>query len=149
MCVRTAVDGAPTETRCTIRKVSVYLIYAYDFDPETGTLSGRRTFASVDPNGGGFPDGMTVDAAGYVWSNIVGLGQIRRYDPQGRLERVIQMPVPRATDCTFGDESLSTLYITSARETMNADQLKAAPLSGSVFALECDVRGLPPNLFAG
>ena len=96
-----------------------------------------------------FPDGMCVDAEGFVWSNIVGLGQIRRYDPSGRLERVVQMPVPRATDCTFGGDGLTTLFITSARETMSAGQLKTAPFSGSLFALDCDIAGLPANSFAG
>jgi sugar lactone lactonase YvrE len=126
-----------------------YAIFAYDFDATTGAISGRRTFASIDPNRGGFPDGMTVDAEGCVWSNIVGLGQIHRYDPQGRLERVVSLPVPRATDCTFGGPHLDTLYVTSARETLTPPQLAAAPLSGSLFAIDCDVRGLPSTPFAG
>ena len=79
----------------------------------------------------------------------MGLGQIRRYDPNGKLERIVQLPVPRATDCTFGGPDLKTLYITTARETMTSTQLAAAPLSGSLFALDCDVRGLPSHSFAG
>lgn len=126
-----------------------YAIFLYDFDPTTGDISGRRTYATVDPDSGGFPDGMTVDAEGFVWSNIVGLGQIRRYDPAGVLERVVQMPVPRATDCTFGGDGLTTLFITSARETMSADQLRDGPLSGSLFALDCGIAGLPTYSFTG
>ena len=126
-----------------------YAIFVYDFDLDTGTLSNRLPFATLDSNSGGFPDGMTVDADGFVWSNMVGLGQIRRYDPEGKLERIVQLPVPRATDCTFGGPDLKTLYVTTARETMTADQLAAAPLSGSLFAIDCDVRGLPSNSFSG
>jgi sugar lactone lactonase YvrE len=92
---------------------------------------------------------MTVDADGFVWSNVVGLGQIHRYDPQGKLERIVQLPVPRATDCTFGGQDLKTLYVTTARETMTPEQLAAAPLSGSLFAIDCDVRGLPSSSFSG
>jgi sugar lactone lactonase YvrE len=126
-----------------------YALFRYDFDPATGTISNRRPFVTLDSNGGGFPDGMTVDAEGFVWSNVVGLGQIRRYDPKGKLERIIQLPVPRATDCTFGGPSLRTLYITTARETMTPAQLSDAPLSGSLFAVDCDVSGLPTTPFAG
>jgi sugar lactone lactonase YvrE len=126
-----------------------YTICVFDFDPETGAISNRRPFATLDSNSGGFPDGLTVDADGFVWSNVVGLGQIHRYDPQGKLERIVQLPVPRATDCTFGGPHLRTLYVTTARETMTADALAAAPLSGSLFAIDCDMRGLPSNSFAG
>ena len=126
-----------------------YALFHYDFDPGTGNISNRRPFVTFDSNGGGFPDGMTVDADGFVWSNLVGLGQIRRYDPKGTLERIIQLPVPRATDCTFGGPSLRTLYITTARETMTPGQLSDAPLSGSLFAVDCDVSGLPSTPFAG
>jgi sugar lactone lactonase YvrE len=126
-----------------------YALFAYDFDAGTGTLSRRRTFATIDRNGGGFPDGMTVDAEGCVWSNIVGLGQIHRFDPDGKLERIVALPVPRATDCTFGGTDGDTLYVTSARETMTPEQLSAAPLSGSLFAVDCDIPGLPSAAFAG
>jgi sugar lactone lactonase YvrE len=126
-----------------------YTVFVYDFESETGTISNRRPFATLDSNSGGFPDGMTVDADGFVWSNIVGLGQIRRYDPEGKLERTIQLPVPRPTDCTFGGADLRTLYVTTARETMTSEQLTEAPLSGSLFAVDCGVRGLPCNSFAG
>ncbi len=126
-----------------------YTIFVYDFDPCTGAISNRLPFATLDSNSGGFPDGMTVDADGFVWSNVVGLGRIHRYDPQGKLERIVQLPVPRATDCTFGGPDLKTLYVTSARETMSPEQLAAAPLSGSLFAIDCDVRGLPSNSFSG
>ena len=104
---------------------------------------------SFDRDGGGFPDGMTVDADGFVWCNLVGLGQIRRYDPTGALERILELPVPRATDCTFGGPDLRTLFVTSARETMSPTQLAAAPLSGSLFAYEAPVAGLQASAFRG
>jgi sugar lactone lactonase YvrE len=128
-----------------------YAIFAYDFDPATGNIENRRMFAQIpdeDRKAGGFPDGMTVDAEGFIWSNQVGVGKIVRYDPEGKVERVIQMPVPRATDCTFGGPNLKILYITSARETMTPEQLKQAPLSGSLFAVETGVKGQPSTPFA-
>jgi sugar lactone lactonase YvrE len=126
-----------------------YTVFAFDFDPASGAISNRRPFAQIDPNSGGFPDGMTVDAEGFVWSNQVGVGKILRYDPEGKIERILQLPVPRATDCTFGGEDLSTLYVTSARETMTPEQLQQAPLSGSLFAVQTGIRGMPATPFAG
>ncbi len=126
-----------------------YIIHAYDWNPRTGGLSRRRVFAEVDPKSGGFPDGLTVDAEGFVWSCQVGLGRIVRYDPAGNIERIVPLPVPRATDCTFGGDDLGTLYITTARETMDAAALRRAPLSGSLFAMRPGVYGLPARRFAG
>lgn len=124
-----------------------YAIYAYDFDFTSGQLTNKRVFASVTENSGGFPDGLTIDAEGFVWSAQCGLGQIVRYDPMGKIERVIKLPVPRTTSCNFGGENLDTLYITSARETMTADQIKKFPLSGSLFALHTNIKGLPDPTF--
>jgi sugar lactone lactonase YvrE len=126
-----------------------YAIYAFDFDSVTGTLANRRIFAEVDRKLGAFPDGLCVDAEGHVWSNQVGVGRVVRYDPTGRIERQIQFPVPRAVGCTFGGDHLRTLYITSARETMTAQQLQAAPLSGSIFAVEPGVAGQAATPFNG
>jgi len=51
-----------------------YCIYAYDFDATTGNISNRRVFAALDKDSGGFPDGLTIDAEGFIWSvhNAVG-----------------------------------------------------------------------------
>jgi sugar lactone lactonase YvrE len=126
-----------------------YAIYAYDFNRRRGTLSRRRVFARVEPKSGGFPDGMTIDRDGFVWSCVVGLGQIWRHDPDGKVERVLTLPVPRATDCAFGGVKLDTLYITTARETMTARDLRRHPLSGSLFACKLGVRGRPADFFQG
>ena len=72
-----------------------YTIWAYNFDPATGDLANRRPFAALDPAAEVFPDGLCVDAEGFVWSNHVGAGKIVRYDPQGRVEREVRLPVPR------------------------------------------------------
>jgi sugar lactone lactonase YvrE len=126
-----------------------YAVFAYDFDAATGTISNRRVFAEVDRASGGFPDGLTVDAEGHVWSVHNAIGRIVRYTPAGQIERVIEVPVPRPCGVTFGGEELDTLYITTARETLTAEQLAKYPLSGSLFAAEAGVKGLAEPQFAG
>lgn len=123
-------------------------IYAYDYDIETGAIADRRVFAQL-PEGVGTPDGLAVDADGFVWSAHWDGWCVTRYDPDGRVDRVINLPVPRPTSCAFGGPDLSTLYVTSARIRLSAQQLAEAPLSGSVFALQSGARGLLETPFAG
>jgi sugar lactone lactonase YvrE len=106
-------------------------------------------FASVDKSSGGFPDGLTVDAAGHVWSVHNAIGRVVRYTPDGRIERMVELPVPRPCGCIFGGEQLDTLYITTARETLTPAQISQYPLSGSLFAAAPGVRGLAEPQFAG
>jgi sugar lactone lactonase YvrE len=126
-----------------------YAIFAYDFDPATGQIAGRRLFATIDHSKGAFPDGLTVDAEGGVWSVHNAVGQVVRYDLAGSVTAIIEMPVPQPTSCMFGGEKLDTLYITTSRQNMTAQQLADAPLSGSLFAVRPGVAGLAEPYFAG
>jgi len=121
---------------------------ALDFDPATGTLGERRTFATIDPRDG-MPDGLTVDAEGGVWVCLFGGGAIRRYDERGRLDAIVQLPVTNPTSATFGGAELRTLYITSARRRLTPAQLEQEPSAGAVLALEPGVHGLAVTPFAG
>jgi sugar lactone lactonase YvrE len=126
-----------------------YSIFAYDFDVERGGIANRRLFASVDHSAGAFPDGLTVDAEGGVWSVHNAAGQVVRYSPAGEVTAVIELPVPQPTSCMFGGAALDVLYTTTSRQNMTAAQLAKAPLSGSLFAIRPGVRGLPEPLFLG
>lgn len=104
----------------------------------------RRPLAVVEP-GAGYPDGLTVDAEGCIWVALWDGAAVRRYTPQGVLDRVIGLPVRRPTACAFGGADLTDLYITSARKGLTAPH----PLSGSVLVLPGVGRGLPQCTFAG
>jgi sugar lactone lactonase YvrE len=123
-------------------------IYRYDFDPAAGTVANRRVLVEVEPGHGG-PDGMTVDAEGFVWSAQFDRWCVNRYAPDGRLDRSIRLPVQRPTTCMFGGPDLATLYVTSARMDLADAALAGQPQAGGVFALEPGVRGLPEPRFAG
>jgi sugar lactone lactonase YvrE len=126
-----------------------HAIFAHDFDLDGGVLSARRPFATVDQSSGGFPDGLTVDAEGGVWSAQHGAGRVVRYAPDGDVTHEVEMPVPQPTSCIFGGPNLDVLYITTSRQNMTPEQLGRYPLSGSVFALRPGLRGMPEPLFAG
>lgn len=126
-----------------------HTIYAYDFDLETGSVSNKRTFVKLESITTGGPDGLTVDAEGFVWSAHYGTGRVIRYSPQGEVDRVIQLPVLRVTSCAFGGEQLDMLYITTAREHASQEELKNYPLSGSIFAIQPGVKGLLEPFYEG
>lgn len=122
------------------------LIYAYDFQPGEGVLANRRVLARI-PEAEGRPDGIAVDSDGGIWCAIWDGWRVNRYLPDGRLERSIDLPVPRPTSIAFGGDDMATLYITSARTRLPASTLSEAPLSGGLFACRPGWRGTPVTLF--
>lgn len=123
-------------------------IYAYDFDPATGAIAKRRVFVH-DPGEPGVPDGLTVDRDGFVWSARWDGWALLRYDPDGRLERKIPMPVQYPTSCIFGGPALNELYITSAWSPLGERGKAAQPLAGDLFRLRTGSTGLPEPKFLG
>jgi sugar lactone lactonase YvrE len=75
-------------------------LYAFEFDPATGTISDPRVVVTVAELLGA-PDGMTVDAAGDLWVAIYGAGQVHRYSPDGELRQVMTVPAEQTTSCAF------------------------------------------------
>lgn len=125
-------------------------IWAHDYDQETGSVANRRTFAKIDTSRGGAADGSTVDAEGCLWNAQVFDGKLVRYTPDGKVERVIEMPVKKVTSVMFGGPKLDILYVTS----MAKPPLPRFPgdgiLRGSLFAISgLGIRGLPEMRFAG
>lgn len=125
-----------------------YELLAFDFDPATGDLANRRSFAKV-PEADGLPDGLTVDAEGCIWSAQWGGWRLTRYDPDGKIERVIKLPVPNPTSCVFGGPDLKDLYVTTAWLGLSNEERRAAPGSGDLFVVHTDIQGLPEPKFAG
>lgn len=121
-------------------------IYAYDFDVVTGDISNRRVFVDV-PEAHGYPDGLTVDAEGYIWSAKWQANRIIRYTPEGNIDREIEMPVWRPTSVMFGGDNLDTLYVTSASCDLDEDTILDTP-NGYVYAIEnIGVKGVLQGIF--
>ncbi len=123
-------------------------IYAFDFDLASGTIENRRVFvdSSDEP---GVPDGLAVDRDGFVWSVRWGGWCIQRYDPAGKLERVIRLPVEFPTSCAFGGEALDELFVTSASSPVKKGNPAHQPFAGRVLRLDPGARGLLEPEFLG
>lgn len=123
------------------------LIRRADYDADAAAAVNVRDFAALAPTDG-HPDGSIVDADGCLWNAAWGGAVVRRFTPDGRLDRVIGVPAKNPTCPAFGDAGLDTLYVTSSRQQHSADELVRAPYAGGVFAIRVPgVRGLPDTPF--
>jgi sugar lactone lactonase YvrE len=129
---------------------AAHAVYAFDFDGGDGSLSRKRVFQQFERRTegqayGGRPDGAAVDAEGAYWVAMYEGGRVLRLAPDGRVLRVVELPVRRPTMPCFGGPDLKTLYITTAGGGPGgapADE----PLAGCVLQLRVHVPGLPAHL---
>jgi sugar lactone lactonase YvrE len=111
-------------------------------DPATGLPNGEWT-DFVEGGAPGHGDGSVVDSEGFVWNARWAGGCVARFSPEGKLDRIIEVPgVSRVTCPAFGGPDMKTLYLTTAREGMTPAEIDAEPLSGSIFAARVDVAGI-------
>lgn len=134
-------DGATMYFADSLR----HALYAYDYDGLRGVPGPERVLAVTEPPA--FPDGSTVDAEGFLWNAEFNGARLVRYAPDGRIDRVLPLPVQRPTCCAFGGPGLDVLYVTTASQKMTPEELRAQPLAGALLALDVGVRGLPEPRF--
>ncbi|HEY4202723.1 MAG TPA: SMP-30/gluconolactonase/LRE family protein [Devosiaceae bacterium] len=122
-------------------------IDAYDFDPETSMLSGRRIFVDYQHKGGSRPDGCTVDTEGYLWVAEIDGWRVARYAPDGSLDREIMLPMQKPSNVAFGGKNFETMFVTSISAPLSAEQRLAQPGAGKLMLIDAGVRGLAENIF--
>lgn len=121
-------------------------IYAYDFEPETGTIHNRRVLIDLTSEDAE-PDGLAIDAQGNLWSALWNGWCIACFTPTGQERFRMQMPVQRPTCVTFGGSRLMDLYITSASVGLSQPELQQGFSAGDLFCLPTQAIGLPTQLF--
>ena len=125
----------------------LHAIYAYDYDIDTGKVSNRRLFADTRALGG-IPDGATVDRDGLMWMAICEGAKVVAFQPDGRIERVIDMPVKLPASVMFGGPDLDQLYVTTIDPALLGRP--SEPGGGELFVIEgLGARGLPEPRYAG
>lgn len=141
--ISNGLEWSPDGSRAYYSDTATHRVDVLDYDTAAG-LTGRRPFVTLAD--GDSPDGLTVDAEGAVWVALYGGGAVHRYDIDGRLDAVIDVPTAQVTACTFGGPGLDQLFITTSRQGMDRDD---DPLAGSLFRVDTGVSGLPVREFAG
>lgn len=113
------------------------------WDPQAGRLDEAEFIVFAEDEG--LPDGIALDTEGGLWIAFWGASEVRRYDPRGRVDLRVRLPVPNVTAVTFAGDDLSTLVATTARSTENG---RPAEGSGDLYAYEVAVPGVEPMVFA-
>jgi L-arabinonolactonase len=97
----------------------------------------------------GIPDGSCIDAEGFIWNAVWEGHRVERWSPDGRLDRIVEVPVAKPTCCAFGGPELDTLFITTSRLAESPERLAAEPQAGGLFAIKPGARGVADVPFAG
>jgi len=114
-------------------------IYLFDYDEGTGAITNQRIFVET-PEGDGGPDGMTVDAEGFVWTAKWGGACLVRYAPDGTEDRRIAFPAQKVSSVIFGGGDYTDMYVTTAGgQTKSTD----GPGAGALFRVKPGVQGVP------
>lgn len=114
----------------------------YRFALDGATLGPRELWLQFQSEWG-HPDGMTFDAEGGLWIAHWGGSRVSRFDPDGKVERAIQVPASQITSMTFAGDRFERMFITSAADGIDERH------AGCLFEVDPGVKGLPPERFAG
>ena len=117
-------------------------IYIFDYDIDSGDVTNQRVFVET-PDDGSIPDGMTVDAEGYVWGARWDGSSLYRYNPDGEQVVQIQFPAKKISSVIFGGVDLTDMYVTTAGGGNKAEE---GPGAGGLFRLNVGVQGKPEFL---
>lgn len=109
-----------------------YAVFVYDYDAETGQISGRKKLFDVS---GGVPDGMCIDADDHLWVAVWGGSRIEERDPEsGELLAVVDVPAEHVSACCFMNDG--TLFITSSGDGLQGQY------DGCLFTCKVDAAGV-------
>ncbi len=121
-------------------------IYSYQVDQPSGKLSQRKIFVQLTREDG-LPDGLTLDSEDHVWCAFWYGGKVMRFDPQGKVQRVVQVPAIQTSSVAFGGAEMDELFITTAAEAWPSDLAPAnyradsATQGGGLYRIRAEIRG--------
>jgi len=142
--ISNSLGMSPDRKRLYLADTRKSTIWAYD----TADLSRREVIVETKGQKGG-PDGSAIDAEGFIWNAHWGEAKVVRYAPDGRVDRVVKMPVEQPSCCCFGGADRSILFVSSAWEGLAERAQDAPPGAGNLFAFDPGVRGMDLPLFEG
>jgi sugar lactone lactonase YvrE len=140
--ISNALAFSPDGRRMTFADTTKGVIWTFAVDPDTGELSDRKVLLEGGP---GYPDGAAMDEDGCLWNARWGAGLVIRITPDGRIDGQIELAASQPSCCAFGGEDRRTLYITSARQDLEAPTVA----DGALFAVDVNATGVPMARFAG
>jgi sugar lactone lactonase YvrE len=131
-----SADGTRFYSIDTLRQI----VFVRSYEPGSGEFGERQVHLEFTD---GFPDGCAMDAEDHLWLAMWGLGEVRRYSPDGSLAATVPVPAPHTSAVAFAGEDLDVLVITTATSELTAERHHDNPDSGRLFTYRPGVRGLP------
>ena len=138
------IDWSPCKKRFYFVASDKRKIYIFNYEMKDGKISKKKIFARI-PSQNGKPDGLCVDSMGFVWVACWDGSCIIRFKKNGKIDKIIKLPISRPTSVCFGGKNLNTLFITSARKTNKFNQTEKD--SGNIFFIKTNVKGIKTNFF--
>jgi sugar lactone lactonase YvrE len=137
LTISNGLGWSPDDATFYLTDSAKHLIYAYDFDAESGAISNRRVFIDLSKEivDGAVvePDGITIDQAGNLWVALWNGWRVACFNPQGEEIHSIKLPVQRPTSVTFGGAELRDLYITTASVGLSQKEIQKGFNAGDLF----------------
>ncbi len=146
--IANGLDWSPDRKTMYFTDSGQYTIFAFDYDIETGAINKPRSFLQLPKTSVGIvPDGLCVDAEGYIWSAHWNGWSVFRYNPNGVPVLRVKVPAQRVTSCCLGGSNGDLLFITTARTGLTPAVLENQPQAGNVFVVQTQTTGQETHFF--
>jgi len=112
-------------------ETNAYVVHAFEYDRPSGAIRNRRDFIDFEGRPGK-PDGLSVDADGYLWVAKWNGGRVERFDADGEFVEDYEFPARKVSSITFGGPEYRDVYVTTAGGYAKDDEGDGA---GALFRL--------------
>ena len=109
-------------------------------------IIGKKIFKKFS-NQDGAPDGMTLDKNKNLWVAHFHGACISVFNSKAKLIHKINFPAKNITNCTFGGQNNSELFVTTATKGMSKAEMRKFSYSGYLFSVKTNVKGILQKKF--
>jgi sugar lactone lactonase YvrE len=146
MTIPNGLAFSPAGDTCFLVDTGAKCVWRLDIDPGSGAVLKQSPFADLSDLPG-VADGMAMDDQGRLWIALYKGGGLAALDPNGNVDRRVELPVTHPSSVIFGGPDLGTLFVTTGCGRLSAEERARQPLAGSVLAVHTGSRGIPPTAF--
>ena len=102
----------------------------------TGIAAAKATTEVFAEAPRGSADGLAVDAEGGVWVALGEGGAVARFDPDGELDELVEVPAAFVSSISFGGSDMCDVLISTADYELRPE------LGGTLLRARCELAGL-------
>ncbi|NQV54962.1 MAG: SMP-30/gluconolactonase/LRE family protein [Rhodospirillales bacterium] len=148
-CIPNGLAWSPDDTRMYHTDSRRGMVRRLEFDLAAGKTGQEQNYFAYDRATGGGVDGAAMDAEGGYWAALYGGGKVVCINDAGEIIEEIPLPASQPTMPAFGGPHMTTMFITTASQNLDDNQLAAEPDAGGLLMVETGVKGHPVYPFGG